>query len=225
MRSFLGLGRPRRKSPLVATGEDFQEFFAARAAFVSQRSAIHYCYARAGVNWDKLLREPAFSAAMELCRWEAYAAVASGLGLLYESLLREVAAGRELLLGEAMVGCLHAVLHRYEPPAHDPEAWTRELAAFRRRIGQAQQASPLPAHACGRDAGRRIFAALPIHPRLRTHDADMVENSVRFAFVNQYDEASACFDRAALAQALAGARAGGPAATGHAERVGAASRR
>lgn len=224
MVSFFGLGRLRRKSPSVATREDFEDFFAARAAFVSQRSAIHYCYARAGVNWDKLLREPAFSAAMEICRWEAYAAVASGLGLLYESLLREAAAGRELLLAESLVHSLEAVLHRHAPPAHDPEAWSREAVQFRRRIGQAQQAAPLPAHACGRDAGKRIFAALPIHPRLRTHDAEMVENSVRFAFVNQHDEASACFDRPALAHALAGSRGGGPAAV-HAAGTGAASRR
>ncbi|MEX2632052.1 MAG: hypothetical protein WD341_19130 [Tistlia sp.] len=193
----------------MATAEDFEEFFAARAAFVSQRSAIHYCYARAGVNWDKLLREEAFAAAMEICRWEAYAATASGLGLLYEGMLREAASGRELILAESLVARLRAVLDRHAPPAHDPEAWDREAADFRRRIGLAQQAAPLPAHALGGPVGQRIFAVLPIHRRLRAHDELMVENSVRFAFVNQYDEATACFDTVALAHVLAGSRAGG----------------
>lgn len=194
------------KSPTVTTVEDFEEFFSARAAFVSQRSTIHYCYARAGVNWDKLLREPAFAAAMESCRWEAYATVASGLGLLYESMLRGAAAGRELLLADALVRSLQAVLDRYPPPTGDPEAWEREVTDFRRRIGLAQAAATVPAHALGSAPGRRIFAALPIHPRLRAHDAEMVENSVRFAFVNQYEEASRAFDRSQLARVLAGHR-------------------
>jgi hypothetical protein len=193
----------------VATVEAFEEFFAGRAAFVSQRSTIHYCYARAGINWDKLVREDAFTLAMEACRWEAYAAVASGLGLLYEGMLREAAAGRELILADSLARSLHAVLHRYDPPAQDPEAWEREEADFRRRVGLAQQAAPLPAHALGKPVGERIFAVLPIHRRLRHHDAEMVENSLRFAFVNQYDEAAACFDRAALAHDLAGRRGGG----------------
>ncbi len=203
---FLALGRPRRQSPTVATAEDFEEFLAARAAFVSQRSTIHYCYARAGVNWDKLLREEAFAQAMERCRWEAYAAAASGLALLYEGLLREAARGRELILAESLVRCLQAVLHRYPVPAHDPEAWDRELEGFRVRLGQAQQAAPLAAHLHGGPCGRRIFAVLPIHRRLRAHDAEMVENSLRFAFVNQHDEAVRAFDIARLAPALAGSR-------------------
>ena len=196
---FFDLARLRRKSPTVATAEDFEDFFAARAAFVSQRSSIHYCYARAGVNWDKLLREDAFAQAMELCRWEAYAAAASGLGLLYEGLLRDAARGRELILAESLARCLEGVLNRHVPPSHDPEAWERELAEFRVRIGLAQQAAPLPAHLLGSPCGRRIFRVLPIHPRLRAHDSVLVENALRFAFVNQHDEAVRAFDIDALA--------------------------
>lgn len=209
--SFLALGRRGRKSPTVATAEDFEDFFAARAAFVSQRSTIHYCYARAGVNWDKLLREVAFARAMEICRWEAYAAVASGLGLLYEGMLRQPAAGRELILAESLAGCLRAVLYRYSPPDHDPEAWEREVAEFRVRVGLAQQAAPLSAHVLGSPPGRRVFASLPIHRRLRVHDAELVENGLRMAFVNQHDEAGRSFDLPALAHALAGSRSRGPA--------------
>lgn len=209
MLSFLGL--ERKSAPRVATAEDFDQFFASRTAFVSQKSAILYCYARAGVNWDKLLREQQFAEAMEVCRWEAYAAVGSSLGLLFEGMLRDFAAGRELILAESMVEALRAVLYRHPPPAHDPEAWEREIADFRRRVGQAQQAAALPAHAYGRTAGARIFTVLPIHPRLRSHDSEMFENSVRFAFVNQHDEANRCFDRPAVAHALAGSRGGGHA--------------
>lgn len=206
---FLGFGRRTRRSPEVATAEAFEEFFAGRAAFVSQRSTIHYCYARAGINWDKLVREDAFTVAMEACRWEAYAAVASGLGQLYEGMLRGAAAGRELILADSLSRSLRAVLYRYDPPAHDPAAWEREVADFRRRVGLAQQAAPQPAHVLGGPVGKRIFAVLPIHPRLRNHDGEMVENSLRFAFVNQYDEAAASFDLQALAHQLAGRRGSG----------------
>lgn len=212
MPSFLGLGP--KSPPPVATAEEFDQFFASRTAYVSQKSTILYCYARAGVNWDKLLREAQFVEAMEVCRWVAYAAVANSLGLLFESMLREASAGRELLLAEATTRALSTVLYCHPAPPHDPEAWERELADFRQRIGLAQQAAALPAHAYGSTAGKRIFEVLPIHPRLRGHDAEMFENSLRFAFVNQHDEASRCFDRPALARSLAGSHGGGHAPDG-----------
>lgn len=195
----------RATAPRLATREDFVGFLASRAAFVSQKATVQYCYARAGVHWDKLMREAAFAEAMERCRWEAYAAVASGLGLMLEGLLRPHAAGAEPALGDAMRRVHAAALATYPPPPHDPGAWAREEALFHRLVGQKQMAAPLPAHAYGAPAGRRIHAALPIHARLRAHDTEMVVNSLRFAFVGVHDEAGRRLDAPALGAALAAA--------------------
>lgn len=186
----------------LATAEDLAGFLASRAAFVSQKATIQYCYARAGVHWDKLMREAAFAEAMERCHWEAYAAVASGLGLMLEGILRPHADGAEPALGEAMQSVHAGALGHYPAPAHDPRAWDREAALFRRLVGQKQMAPPLPAHVHGAPAGQRIYAVLPIHPRLRAHDQEMVVNSLRFAFVGVHDEAGRRLDAPALAVAM-----------------------
>ena len=36
---------------------------------------LQYCRVRTGLNWDELFREQAFLDGLEVCRWEAYAAL------------------------------------------------------------------------------------------------------------------------------------------------------
>ena len=53
---------------------------AARTAFVSQKCALDYCRARAGIGWAQLCREDEFGRAIERCRWDSYAAVLADVG-------------------------------------------------------------------------------------------------------------------------------------------------
>jgi hypothetical protein len=172
-----------RGSAPIRSGDALAAFLRAEAAFLAQRTTIEYCRARSGLNWSKLFKEAAFIGALDRARWEAFASVLEAMVLTVEGVLRAHAAGAEPRLAERLVALHREILGGYAPPAHRPEGWADYLEALPRRLAQVQLGPPHGADPFAGAAGERVFEVLPIHPRLRGHDREMVVNSVRFGMV------------------------------------------
>lgn len=186
-RAFAGAARMKwpfhfRRPEPIASGAALAEFIDREAAYLAQKSATDYCWAKAGLNAEKLFGEAAFQAALAVCRWESFAAVLSDAIVLVEGRLRQAAPESEVL-GEACLR-LHAdILQRHSPPSHLPEGWAPELEAFATRLARARLGAPAPAAAVAATAAKRVFRSLPLHDEVRQHDFDIVSNAVKFGFV------------------------------------------
>lgn len=168
--------------PPIDSGAALARFLDEECAYLAQKSATDYCWAKAGLNAQKLFSEPAFQAALNVCRWESFAAMLSDATLLVEGRLR-AAAPESAELAASVIRLHAAVLRRHAAPAHLPQGWEPEIAAFAQRLAQARLAPPQPAATLARTGAKRLFDALPIHPELRRHDYEVVENAVRFGLV------------------------------------------
>lgn len=190
----------RRTQPVVALNDAgrLADYIATRAAFVSQRGTTEYCRARTGILWSKLMLEKPFLDALEGCRWIGFAATAADIALLIDGRLRR-AAGTEPWQRELVIGCFAEALHHYPEPAVLPGGWQGEIEDLTGRLDLARLAAPKPAQDLGVAAAARIFESLPIHPRLRVHDEELVRNHMRFAMVNVAQELDLALDAAALA--------------------------
>ena len=184
----------------MANPEGLADFLAARAAFVSQKSTLDYCRARAGVGWPQLFREDEFGRAMERCRWEAYAAVLGDVGEVALIYLRHagfdgppLAAGLAGVLGDALL--LHPV------PSHR-RGWDDVLAAQAAQLHRGLLAPPRPVREVGHGSARRVFEVLPIHTNLKAHDREMVTNNIRFLLCSVYAAMESRLDGQALGTAL-----------------------
>jgi hypothetical protein len=198
----------------VATPERLADFLAARAAFVSQKSSLDYCRARAGLSWAQLFREDEFGRAIERCRWEAYAAVLADVGEVALIYLRHRGFDGPQLAA-ALGEVLRAALVRHPIPAHRA-SWEDAVELARARLHRALLAPPRPVHRVGRMSGRRVFEVLPIHTNLKAHDREMVVNNIRFLLCRVYADMEAALDGAALGRALTVAPGDAPAAVpGH----------
>ena len=91
----------------------------------------------------ELTREKAFSDALEISRWEAYAAALTDLFMVAEGRLRGAASGREYDLVARLVGLYATTLSQHPVPAHRPEGWTGDIEATRQRLTTAQLAPPM----------------------------------------------------------------------------------
>lgn len=203
--------RPRRRRS--ATVEGLADFLAARTAFVSQKSTIEYCRARAGIGWGKLFLEDEFGRAMEFCRWEAYAAVLEDLAEVALTWLRHGGAqGPEIVDG--LAAATRAALLRHPAPAHRA-GWDETLAAVEARLHRALLAAPRPVHEVGRGSGRRVFKVLPIHTNLTAQDREVVVNNVRFLLCRAYADMEAELDRSALLALLSGPTSPAAGGVGH----------
>jgi hypothetical protein len=194
----LASGRDR-----VATPEGLADFLAARAAFVSQKSTLDYCRARAGVGWPQLFREDEFGRAMERCRWEAYAAVLGDVGEVALIYLRHAGFdGPPLAAG--LAGVLGDALLRHPVPSHR-RGWYDALAAQAAQLHRALLAPPRPVREVGHGSARRVFEVLPIHTNLKARDREMVTNNIRFLLCSAYAAMEARLDGRALGVALTAA--------------------
>lgn len=155
------------------------------AAHVAQSATYNYLRARAGFLGPKLFSEPAFLEALEITRWESYAAALADLTLI------AAAAARPWLpsggVAEEWREIFRQALSVYPPPVHRDDGWDGLIAAFAARAAQADAAPPEPPEAVAATAGRTIFAQLPLHPDVRRLDEEMVVNTVRFRMLRSWE--------------------------------------
>lgn len=192
----------RRPEPVRTAGQ-LRDFIAERSAFVSQKCAVEYCRARAGLNWDKLFKEKGFLEAMERCRWESLGAVAVDLAEIAEGRLRPAWTAPLPDLASAAAGLLRAALEMHGRPSAEARGWDEVAAEAVERLARAQLAPPRPAHVVAETGGGRLFDVLPIHGSLRNHDREMVVNGVRFQMTRMVEDMQRRLDPEAVARDLA----------------------
>ena len=183
-------------------------FLDRQAAFISQKCTVEYCRARSGLNWDKLFKERAFVEAMEVCRWESYAAILVEVAVMVEAKLRpslKAVDAPPIKLSRGIIALIQDILAGYPPPVHRPDGWSGVIEQARARLAEAQLAAPKPANQLGFKAGSSVYAVLPIHPTLRNHDFELIRNNIRFNLVRGAEDFDRQADRLAIVADIVGA--------------------
>lgn len=194
----------RWRRPAIATGEALGAFLDQNASLIAQKTIIGYCNVKTMLPLPELTREKQFSDALEISRWEAYAAALSDLFMVAEGRLRGAVRGREYDL-VARLADLHAtVLSRHPAPAHRPEGWASDIAAMRQRLTTAQLAPPMAMSDISLTCAERIFSTLPIHESVREPDKPAVVANVQFMMVGMAHRFEAEIDSSAVAADLLG---------------------
>ena len=184
----------RKSLPPVATLDELADFLAAQTAYVAQRTVLQYCRARTGLNCDELFHEQEFLDGLEVCRWEAYAALLADVAELVLILLRRQSPADPHSYLPGMAEAAGAALRRH-PCRVTERAGTRASAAIEQHLARSLIAAPRAVHLVGFGSADAIFGHLPIHPDLRRGDREMFRNSgnSRFAaFSTRSRAASTC---------------------------------
>lgn len=193
----------RVRAQPVRSVDDLEQFLKEQSAFVSQKTVVEYCRIKAGVRWQKLFAERAFSDALEQSRWISMRAVLCDMAVIVEGYLRPVVPSQALPLADAIVGTVESILAGYD---RGP-AWQIETRAMlqelRRRLARVQMAAPLTPDHVARTSGAVVFEALPVHSMLRAHDREVIVNNTRFGMVRFWETLIArAADREALVASL-----------------------
>ncbi|MDX6752214.1 hypothetical protein SH611_20605 [Geminicoccaceae bacterium 1502E] len=189
---------PLRRRQRIATEEALATFLAAQAAFLSQKTVVEFCRARAGLNWNKLFLERAFVEAMERCRGEAFAAVLGDVAESCQVLFRHAGLAKTAA-PERLGPPVRAALLGHPAP---PGGWEVELDGLDARLARALLAAPRPVHMIACSGAPRVFEALPIRGAVREPDRELIENGLRFLLCRVYADMERELDTEALAGAL-----------------------
>lgn len=190
-------------SPIVAA-QGFFEALAGEAAHVAQSSTYAYLRARTGFMGPRLFSEKPFLEALEVTRWEAFAAVLADLFVIAEGSLRALAGSDASPLADRLVGAFGAELGRHPPPPHRETGWDGLAEALAARLAEAQEHPPRTSDDIAATAGAHIFEFLPLHPDMRRPDEDLVVNSVRFRTLSGWQKLARRTDFAAVARDIVG---------------------
>jgi hypothetical protein len=167
----------------IATADAFRTFVEERAALLAQKCAIDYCRGKTGLASYALFTEKPFLEALDVCRWETFAAVLEDLILLAEGQLRShLPEEQQPQLSAALLTLHSAVLAAHPAPAHRPGGWKDSLDRFAARLRSASTAPPRMLDLADHSA-KRLFDTLPIHISMRELDEEVVYGAVRFRMI------------------------------------------
>jgi hypothetical protein len=200
--------RPRRwfgpRERPVRNAEQLGEFLSRHAAFIAQKCADDYCRNRVGVSHFALGEEKTYRDALNVCRWEGYAAVLAALEIVMQRFLLEARFDAPQIEA-ALVALYRHILAQSPLPPHRPQGWGEEIEALPGRLRAARADPPPGLNEVAAAAGQRLFDVLPIHHRYRDLDEPVVIGAVQFNFVSFSDRVRREVDLTALGRDLTGA--------------------
>lgn len=188
----------------IATVEALRVFLEERAALIAQKCAIDYCRGKTGLASYALFTEKPFLDALDVCRWETFAAVLGDLLILVETHLRpHVAAGQRARLCEALIGLYSTAAATLPTPTHR-DGWEKARESFVLRFKAASLGRPQQALDVADHSAKRLFDTLPIHINMREMDQEPVYGAVRFRMIAVNQELQQRLRAADLARELSG---------------------
>ncbi len=190
--------RPRERS--VRTAEQLGEFLSRHAAFIAQKCADDYCRNKVGLSHYALGEEQTYRDALNVCRWEGYAAMLAGLAAVTQRFVLEAGfdGGR---IEAGLVALCGRILAQHPAPAHR-QGWDELIADLPWRLRAARADPPQPFAEIAAAAGRRLFEVLPIHHSYREFDEPVVIGAVHFNFVGFSDRLGREVDAVAVGRDL-----------------------
>ena len=189
----------------IASRDALRTFLQERASLIAQKCAIDYCRGKTGLASYALFTERPFLEALDICRWESFAAVLGDLTIVAEGQLRpHVSPERQGLLRDTLLALYKEILESLPLPVHRPHGWSDAVEAFIPRLASAGAAPPQQALDVADHSARRMFDTLPIHSNMRELDEEVVFGAVRFRMIAVSQEMRRRSAPAELARRLAG---------------------
>ena len=173
--------------PPVADADAFRDWLSRQASYAAQKSVVSYCEVKAGTNKEQLFKEAEFRAALDVCRWESFAAVLSDLTVLSWMRFAPLAVGHEAALAGSLTTLYRSVLEGQSRPAHRPDGWDDAISAFAARMAEERLQPPRAPSEVARNAAKRIMDTLPIHENHRRTDREAIVGAVQFHTVAAWD--------------------------------------
>jgi hypothetical protein len=190
--------KARLRPPRIDTAAALRLFIEQRASLIAQKCPIDYVRGKTGLASHALFTEKPFLAALDICRWETFAAVLGDLLILAGGHLRPQEP--EARLQEALVRTYQTILESQPAPRHRSEGWGDLPETFAQRLRHV--AWPPRTLDLADHSAKRLYDTLPIHISMRKLDEEVVYGAVRFRMVAVGQEMERRFAAPELAREL-----------------------
>lgn len=181
-REFASRFRARSNEGPIDTVEKLAEFAATRSAFVSQKKLYGYVKTRMGTRYVSMFEDETFIASINIAKMHVFAACLSDLTIFCvaraASLGDLTAQQRESLADE----CHRRGIAQYADQAPSDDAPGEWAAVFRQRLADVHWENAAATGEVFEASPKALLRWAPIAPELKKYDAEIVKNSIRFAW-------------------------------------------
>jgi len=178
-----------RRGPTIADISQLEDFLDSRSAFLAQKCIYEYSRARSGVLSSKLFKEPTFRTAVASASWRNYPLCLQHVSVMVEYALRPYAGSEAGQMRFGLIASVGRICRRHPlPEGAAPGFWAEADTRIARRIAQAGLAAPHAVKDLPTETAAEFFAAMPIHPDLRSYDYELITNNVRVNLCRAHDD-------------------------------------
>ena len=158
------------------------DFAATRSAFVAQKKLYGYVKTRMGTRYVSMFEDETFIASINIAKMHVFAACLSDLTVFCvaraASLGGLAADERDAMARE----CYRRGIAPYADQAPTPDAADEWVAAFDKRVGDVHWDNAAATGEVFELSPKALLRWAPIAPEHKKYDAEIVRNSIRFAW-------------------------------------------
>jgi hypothetical protein len=161
-----------------------QRFVSTRASFVSQKKLYGYLKTRIGTQYPKMFKDELFIKSINIAKYYVFAACVSDLTIYAVAHVFKDKAADDADLRAVAMRCFESALA--DNAAGMPEEFVsaEAIAVFGDRLGDTAWATEALKSENFTLSPKELVKWAPIAPRLKKFDSEIVENSIRFAWLD-----------------------------------------
>ncbi|MFZ1813735.1 MAG: hypothetical protein WBO55_03340 [Rhizobiaceae bacterium] len=193
---FFGRFSVFRKKLPVNSCEAYADFMATRSAFVAQKKLYEYVKTRMGLQYPERFRDEVFIESLNIAKWNVYAACMSDLAIWMASQTLQRTGDRAQA---AQLATIFFTANAHERLAPGFEEGVSPLTtAFADRLALVDWKAAGETEVVFRHSTSELVRWSPIAPDLKKYDREIVENSLRFAWMRIREEFHHLYDHEAF---------------------------
>jgi hypothetical protein len=171
-----------KKAEPVDSTASFQNFLVTRSAFVAQKKLYEYVKQRMGMAYPKAFQDDIFIESLNIAKWQVYAACMSDLAIWMAAIVHANTGNDDEAASIARHTFSESIYDRFDAAfvsQHAQEMITR----FDNRLALTDWNASTVSDNTFTLSPKELVRWAPIAPDLKKYDVEIVENSIRFAWV------------------------------------------
>ncbi|MGE0847643.1 MAG: hypothetical protein AB7L41_15360 [Flavobacteriaceae bacterium] len=201
VRGFWPLRSPLRRVEKIADSDALFRFVSTRSAFVSQHKLYGYLKTRMGLKFPHMFSDDEFVVSIDIAKLNVFAAALSDMTCFAISEAMPAGAFDDAQRNRVAADCFAAGIAENDDGSCGPEAAAQWRARFQERLARVHWA---PAGAKWFvESPKALVRWAPIADELKRHDGEIVEGSIRHAWIEIRRQFLENLDRPALENSLA----------------------
>jgi hypothetical protein len=197
LRTFFSRFSVLKRPDPVNDVASYTEFLASRPAFVGQKKLFEYVKTRMGISYPEHFKNDQFIASLNIAKWHVYAACMQDLGIWMAGRMSANGATADEARALSAYAFRRSAHERFSEPGF-PGDIAEIVKEFEDRLALTDLIATAQGDKPFHRSARKLVEWAPIAPQLKKYDEEIVQNSIRFAWVTFREEFNRITDFAAV---------------------------